>query len=649
MVARALTFAAVVLSVASDPCERNVTFTGPWSGGDAWLVDYTGPFENDRPPHVQVGTKNVTVHAGLFACLSNIHTAGSKAIEWDVDGVWNSALNEPAHMTVYYGPNAKSKINDFRGPAPPARAGVTCEPGTYYRKYGPDCGADCCECVVGNYCPGGTPKQEMFPCPAGTCSPAGASAETQCVAPACSGPGPSPGPTPSGSYAQIHLSLTGVPTEMAVSFAVPTGTCRGSASVAYGTAPGALSDTASAEAVPFTGGGQSNPLCTYFTTLTGLRMNTDYYYSIEGGETFQFRNQNSRVGGRVYVLVADMGVANDQAAAQLAYEANNDTYDSVLYAGDLAYNLDDRGGDNGNDFMNIMQPIASRKPLHCVVGNHEEYFNFTSFKARFAVYKSTLSKNSGSNNLFWYSFDDDLVHFVNINTELFQYGGADPQTQYAWLEADLAAVDRSKTPWLVVQGHKNAFMTQTVFTKFDSLFRKYGVNLYLNGRACAPLARSRGRPPRPPGAWPRPSRVSPSQPPSSPPSRCAQLPAHRPIQRGPEDPRRLREARVLHLQALRGLRERRRRVSGQPRDRHESGHEPHGATGAYAILLVEFRLRAPDGQRYGDALPVGASQGVERGHEALREGRRVLHGRALGDAVNQRYSCAKSPDRRNRL
>lgn len=26
--------------------------------------------------------------------------------------------------------------------------------------------------------------------------------------------------------------------------------------------------------------------------------------------------------------------------------------------------------------------------------------------------------------------------------------------QYAWLEADLAAVDRSRTPWLIVLGHK---------------------------------------------------------------------------------------------------------------------------------------------------------------------------------------------------
>lgn len=122
---------------------------------------------------------------------------------------------------------------------------------------------------------------------------------------------------------------------MALSIAVPNGACRGSATVAYGTSRGALTSSASARAVPFSGGAQAKPLCTYFTTLTGLA-NTTYYYSIEGGATMSFRNQYSRAGGRVYALMADMGVANDQAAAQLAYEAENDVFDAVIYAGDLA-------------------------------------------------------------------------------------------------------------------------------------------------------------------------------------------------------------------------------------------------------------------------------------------------------------------------
>ena len=102
-----------ILSSAATNCDRNITFFGPWVGGDAYLVNYTGPYENDRPPHVQVGL-NSPVTAGLFACLTNIRAATKEAIEWDVEGVWNNALNDEAHFTVYYGADAKSKVDEFR-------------------------------------------------------------------------------------------------------------------------------------------------------------------------------------------------------------------------------------------------------------------------------------------------------------------------------------------------------------------------------------------------------------------------------------------------------------------------------------------------------------------------------------------------------
>ncbi len=144
------------------PCGRNVTFVGPWPGGDAWLVNYSGPFSNDRPPHVQLGA-DPDVRVGQVACLSACRATTSKAIEWEVDGVWNAALNETAHLTVYYGSDAAKKVDTYCAPAAalPAQPtvgvrspAVTCDPGTYYKKWGPDCGQDCCACVPGNYCPG---------------------------------------------------------------------------------------------------------------------------------------------------------------------------------------------------------------------------------------------------------------------------------------------------------------------------------------------------------------------------------------------------------------------------------------------------------------------------------------------------------------
>lgn len=103
---------AVGLSASVADCHRNVTFVGPWPGGDAWLVNYTGPYENDRPPHVQVGTDPDVIPR--FACLTNLRAATSKAVEWDVVGVINKAANDVAHFTVYYGPDASSRVDEFR-------------------------------------------------------------------------------------------------------------------------------------------------------------------------------------------------------------------------------------------------------------------------------------------------------------------------------------------------------------------------------------------------------------------------------------------------------------------------------------------------------------------------------------------------------
>ena len=70
-----------------------------------------------------------------------------------------------------------------------------------------------------------------------------------------------------------------------------------------------------------------------------------------------------------------------------------------------------------------------------------------------------------------------------LSLQVFSYGTAKQiAAQKAWLEADLAAVDRAKTPWLVVVGHKAYWEKDTDWSQyFDSLFAKYQVDLFLTG------------------------------------------------------------------------------------------------------------------------------------------------------------------------
>jgi hypothetical protein len=93
-----------------------------------------------------------------------------------------------------------------------------------------------------------------------------------------------------------------------------------------------------------------------------------------------------------------------------------------------------------------------------------------------------------------------MVHFVMFNTETdFPNAPDEPNgegaenagpfapsgAQLAWLQKDLAAVDRKKTPWVVAAGHRPWYVSTTVCTEcqtaFEPLLIQYGVDLVLHG------------------------------------------------------------------------------------------------------------------------------------------------------------------------
>ena len=111
--------------------------------------------------------------------------------------------------------------------------------------------------------------------------------------------------------------------------------------------------------------------------------------------------------------------------------------------------------------------------------------------------------------MFWYSFEEGGVHVIMLSSE---HDWARNSSQYAWLAADLASVNRSVTPWVVLATHRMMYTTQTheegdykvslVFQQeVEPLLTQYKVNLMLVGhqhsyeRSCA----VRGRKCLPPG------------------------------------------------------------------------------------------------------------------------------------------------------
>jgi acid phosphatase type 7 len=145
-----------------------------------------------------------------------------------------------------------------------------------------------------------------------------------------------------------------------------------------------------------------------------------------------------------------------------------------------------------------------------IIGNHEAncdngsnlgiclpgQLNFTGYRSHWNM----PSGPSGGVGNFWYSWDHGMVHFIQLNTETDfpnapdEPGGSGAEnagpfapsgSQLAWLKADLAKVDRSKTPWIIAGGHRPWYGSGSHCTDckaaFEPLLLQYGVDLVLHG------------------------------------------------------------------------------------------------------------------------------------------------------------------------
>ena len=142
-------------------------------------------------------------------------------------------------------------------------------------------------------------------------------------------------------------------------------------------------------------------------------------------------------------------------------EINNDVtprVDALVQCGDFAYDLDDQNGQVGDKFMAKMEPIAAYVPWMTSAGNHEASRNFTHYAERFVM------PDSHKTNNHYYSIDVGPVHLVAYNTEALFWPGSFGveyiQRMYDWMDADLASVDRVKTPWVIVHGHRPMYCPQ---------------------------------------------------------------------------------------------------------------------------------------------------------------------------------------------
>ncbi|KAK0560089.1 hypothetical protein OC861_006416 [Tilletia horrida] len=246
-----------------------------------------------------------------------------------------------------------------------------------------------------------------------------------------------------------------------------------------------------------------------------------------------------------------MGAANPLAPGEVntiqRLQQSKDSYDFIVHPGDIAY-ADawlkelEQGfltGYNVSDgpkiyeeineaYFSEFQPVSSVKPYMVGPGNHEAncinsiykgppaynesicpigQTNFTGYINRFGMPGSLGNKGALGN--FWYSFDYGMVHFVMYDTETDlgvgrlgpeELGGGSGANdgpfgkymnqQLDWLQADLAAVNRTTQPWIIAMGHRPWYVASAAKSRcfvcqsaFEPLFNQYGVDLVFSGHA----------------------------------------------------------------------------------------------------------------------------------------------------------------------
>ncbi|XBH95505.1 probable inactive purple acid phosphatase 2 [Triticum urartu] len=340
--------------------------------------------------------------------------------------------------------------------------------------------------------------------------------------------------------AQLHLAFTDEADEMRVLFVCGDG---GRRSVRYGPAGRREEEWEEAPAVASTyerrhmcghpanhSVGWRHPGFVFDGVMKALRPGTRYSYKVgndSGGwsETHSFISRDAEANETIAFLFGDLGTyvpyntyfrTPQESLSTVKWilrdlQVLNDKPAIISHIGDISYA-------KGyawlwDHFFEQIEPIAASTPYHVCIGNHEYDWPSQPWKPSWAanVYNgkdgggecgvpysikfrmpgnSSLPTGTGApdtRNLY-YSIDAGVVHFVYMSTETDFTRGSD---QYNYIKADLERVNRSRTPFVVFQGHRPMYTSsnetkdtvhrEQMIQHLEPLFVDHGVTLALWG------------------------------------------------------------------------------------------------------------------------------------------------------------------------
>ncbi len=248
--------------------------------------------------------------------------------------------------------------------------------------------------------------------------------------------------------------------------------------VSYGLSPNTYTTNATGNASSYTFGNYTSGLI-HRVTASGLPLASTVYYIVgdaSNGWSQEYAVRTSPgVGPSVvpysFGLIGDLGQTN-YSQDTVNHVINNTALNSVLMPGDLSYA--DGEQPLWDTFQRMMQPLTATRPTFVASGNHELEVDISNPLDLLVAYNARFGgmpvdpTNKLQSGPAWYSFNEGPAHVIIVGSFSIYSEGSQ---QYQWLQQDLAAYNRSLTPWLILIGHAPWYNSNADHTNDGQLMR----------------------------------------------------------------------------------------------------------------------------------------------------------------------------------
>ncbi|CAL4981291.1 unnamed protein product [Urochloa decumbens] len=260
---------------------------------------------------------------------------------------------------------------------------------------------------------------------------------------------------PASHPQQVHISSVGADA-MEVTWVTDD---RSAPSVVdYGTSPGNFTESETGYCTTYQYRSYTSGAI-HRVTIGPLQPGTTYYYRCGGGtagsDELTLRTPPVTLPIEL-VIIGDVGQTEWTASTLSQIGAAGMDHDMLLLPGDLSYA--DRDQPLWDSWGRLVQPLASARPWMVVPGNHEretlrEPPGYDAPRRYIAYDARWRAPGTAGGSHYYYSFDaaGGAAHVVMLDS--YAESGEGSSEQQEWLRRDLAAVDRRRTPWLVVLMH----------------------------------------------------------------------------------------------------------------------------------------------------------------------------------------------------